>query len=116
MISEAYKEAQEQFNQGLIKIENGRVLRTGTKKRSYKEPRIIDNHISLLGYRTFSIRYNKTKTCSIVSHKFIWLAHNNFSMPNGYVVDHIDGNKLNNSPDNLEAISPSSNAKRKYKM
>lgn len=38
------------------------------------------------------------------------------SIPKDYVIDHVDGNKLNNSFSNLEAVTPSENLSRAYKM
>lgn len=45
----------------------------------------------------------------------VWSAFNNASIPDGYVIDHIDCNPLNNIPENLQCITYSENAKRAYK-
>ena len=37
-------------------------------------------------------------------------------IPKGYEVDHIDGDKNNNHYSNLEAVTPSENVKRAYKL
>lgn len=44
-------------------------------------------------------------------HQIIYLAFKG-EIPEGYVIDHVDGNKLNNSISNLEAVTRKENAKR----
>lgn len=46
-------------------------------------------------------------------HRLMWTAFNG-EIPNGYEIDHIDGNKLNNSLYNLELVTHSENLKRAY--
>lgn len=47
--------------------------------------------------------------------RLVWSAFNNASIPDGYVIDHIDCNPLNNIPENLQCITYSGNTKRAYK-
>ena len=47
--------------------------------------------------------------------RLVWSAFNNASIPDGYVIDHIDCNPLNNIPENLQCITYSENIKRAYK-
>lgn len=47
--------------------------------------------------------------------RLVWSAFNNASIPDGYVIDHIDCNPLNNIPENLQCITYSENTKRAYK-
>jgi DNA polymerase I-like protein with 3'-5' exonuclease and polymerase domains len=47
--------------------------------------------------------------------RLVWSAFNNASIPDGYVIDHIDCNPLNNIPENLRCITYSENTKRAYK-
>jgi hypothetical protein len=46
-----------------------------------------------------------------VYDRFVWECHNNQCVPDGMVVDHIDGNKRNNHIDNLRCVTPSVNSK-----
>lgn len=47
--------------------------------------------------------------------RLVWSAFNNASIPDGYVIDHLDCNPLNNIPENLQCITYSENIKRAYK-
>lgn len=47
--------------------------------------------------------------------RLVWSAFNNASIPDGYVIDHIDCNPLNNIPENLQCITYSENTKHAYK-
>ena len=47
--------------------------------------------------------------------RLVWSAFNNASIPDGYVIDHIDCNPLNNIPENLQCTTYSENTKRAYK-
>lgn len=47
--------------------------------------------------------------------RLVWSAFNNASISDGYVIDHIDCNPLNNIPENLQCITYSENTKRAYK-
>lgn len=38
-------------------------------------------------------------------YRKIWMAHHNMAIPEGYDIHHKDGNKRNNSPENLQAVS-----------
>lgn len=52
----------------------------------------------------------------LACHRIIWCLHNNKSLDNSLVIDHIDGNSLNNRTDNLQAISQRQNIKKAKKL
>ena len=68
--------------------------------------------ITNVGYRIISIRYE----CNVIHysyHRFIYESHHGL-IPDGYVVDHTDDNKLNNNIENLQIITQSQNLKKNY--
>ena len=80
-------------------------------KQSGKQSKgYIDN----TGYRVFTCRYkNKHFTCSI--HRLLAIKY--IPNPNNYpIINHIDGNKSNNSLDNLEWCSYSHNTKEAVRL
>lgn len=70
--------------------------------KSLKRNKIIKTHISPQGYMCASLRYiGEKKTRTIRIHRAIAQAF--IPNPNNYpIINHKDGNKLNNSIDNLE--------------
>lgn len=65
------------------------------------------------GYLIFSKNVTKVVGGSPTLHRI--LAHCfKGGIPNGMVIDHLDGNKLNNDLDNIEVITHAENTKRAY--
>lgn len=61
---------------------------------------MADNYsITRKGYR----RNNRT---GIFEHVEAWERHHSRPVPVGYQIHHLDGDKLNNHPDNLVAVTP----------
>uniref|UniRef100_UPI003986D1D8 HNH endonuclease signature motif containing protein n=1 Tax=Mycobacteroides chelonae TaxID=1774 RepID=UPI003986D1D8 len=56
-------------------------------------------HITRKGYR-------RNGTTGKFEHIEVWEQHHGRALPDGYQVHHIDENKLNNSPENLLAVTP----------
>ena len=48
-------------------------------------------------------------------HKKVWESFNLKEVPEGYQIDHIDGNKSNNHLNNLRLVTPSENMKNAYR-
>jgi hypothetical protein len=74
-----------------------------------KNPKIIEGKVSTRGYKTVGLRNTEGVRKHVSVHRLVAVSF----MPNPNnlpEVNHIDGNKLNNSIDNLEWCSKSDNA------
>jgi hypothetical protein len=67
----------------------------------------IKTWVTNAGYKQFH-QYKDGKRLGVYVHRFVYEYHMGL-VPEGLVVDHIDGNKLNNSLDNLQLLSVSDN-------
>ena len=56
------------------------------------------------GYLRISVRQKGSGALSLLKHEFIWEAFNNEETNKYFRIIHIDGNKLNNRPDNLKRV------------
>jgi hypothetical protein len=97
----------EYMNEGKIKYENGRLWRYFHGYSGWlKEPNLI-NGKTKDGYRDVNIQVNN-KVYYVKEHRLIW-SYFNGDIPEGMTINHIDGNKTNNSLDNLELVTPEEN-------
>ena len=62
------------------------------------------------GNQTSVVRKVRIDGKSLVLHKVVWILHNSDVLP-GIVIDHIDGDNLNNRIENLRAVTQAENAR-----
>lgn len=67
----------------------------------------IRTWVTNAGYKQFH-QYKDCGRCGTYVHRFVY-EHFKGGIPDGFVVDHIDGNKLNNAVNNLQVLSVSDN-------
>lgn len=84
--------------------ENGYQVSNTGQVKSLKSNKILKPSKNSLGYRTVSLCSNtQKKTFSI--HTLVWRTFQSSEVVAGYVVDHKDNDKANNSLDNLQYIT-----------
>tara|TARA_R110000868_G_C10554360_1_gene736213 strand:+ start:99 stop:569 length:471 start_codon:yes stop_codon:yes gene_type:complete len=93
-----------------IKIDTETGVTVITSNSKHAKGRSLKQRISPYGY--LSIKLNE-KTYSIHGLVAKYLLGDR---PSGLVVNHIDGNKLNNAPSNLEYVSIAENIRHSIKM
>ena len=89
---------------GYSSSENGSVL---GRKGSNLNP--ILHHT---GYHVLTLRQDG-KQKQVRLHRFIWECHKG-EIPEGFVINHIDGNKINNKLSNLELVTPKENTQHAF--
>ena len=77
--------------------DNGGVYNSKTGKE-------LGNKPSKNGYIRISIRPRGENPISLLAHEFIWEAFNNEETNKYFRIIHIDGDKLNNTPNNLKRV------------
>ena len=82
-------------------------IRRAHDKKLLKIKRRKIGNITANGYNRISLRYNE-KSYNFWIHRIVWAYHNG-KIPEGKVINHIDGNKSNNRIENLQAVTYSEN-------
>lgn len=85
-----------------IDIEKGTLFNNATNN--------FIGRVSSSGAIEVGIRY-KGRTRPVLLHRLVWSIANNRIIPDGLVINHIDGNKQNNNYKNLELVTHKGNVK-----
>lgn len=78
--------------------------------RTYAKTSVDDGH----GRLRFHFHLGKGQV-SIYANRLVWMIHNGRAIPDGHDVDHIDGNKTNDCPDNLQLMKSNDGDKQGFK-
>lgn len=99
-------------NAGEVRSVNRVVPEIGTSRVCFRNGKILKPWIDTRGYLSVQLQVDrKTKTFSV--HRLVTAAFHGPS--NGLHVRHLDGNKLNNTPENLRWGTPQENADDKVR-
>lgn len=79
------------------------------KRSKYYKKRLKENPL-LYKHKTGYMMISVPGTKGVRYHRYLWEKHNG-KIPEGYVIHHKDGNKLNNNLDNLQLMSSKEHAK-----
>ena len=85
----------------------------GEEILNLKKMKFINGLINKFGYRHTTISHDGC-VINYLYHRFIFECHYGY-IPDGFVVNHIDNNKLKNNIENLQIITHSANIKKNYK-
>lgn len=88
-------------------------MRSTNYKRTGKT-KVLKPALSPDGYYKTMLKRDDGKYCSLTVHKFVALAFHG-SKPKGKEINHKDGDKTNNAPDNLEYVTRSENILHAYR-
>jgi hypothetical protein len=79
----------------------------------FKVPKLVGTTIDNVGYRTYTPRYEEYIGRVRVHREVAWAFVDGYKP--GLIVNHIDGNKLNNTPDNLEWTTLKENVRHAFR-
>lgn len=101
-------------NLGQVKVlsRSASFSRNGKPQKCFLREKIVSPYVAQNGYLTIALMVNKVRK-KILVHRAIALAFVEGYF-DGATVNHIDGNKLNNMPENLEWMSLSDNTKHEW--
>ena len=100
-----------------IKLEDGKVYQWSNKLKDYVELdiKLMTTKPKYGKERSYKVVYYYKKEKHVMFpinlHRLIYVWYKG-DIPQGYVVDHIDNNQLNNDPDNLQLLTRGENVKK----
>ncbi|MCF7861155.1 HNH endonuclease [Candidatus Woesearchaeota archaeon] len=94
------KEDRHCLNCGKVLCRYGKSIRCKSCRNKYNHPKAGKGTLSDKGHKLIT-----KKGKQIREHRYVWEKTNNMKIPKGFIIHHIDNNKINNKPDNLMLMS-----------
>ncbi len=83
---------------------------TGLRRNDRSEPNCVAGSVGAKGYLQVTLH-----GAHLLIHRVVWIIHNG-EIPTGMTIDHKDGNRANNAPENLQLLTNAQNCRARNRI